>query len=250
MNFSRNELHPEYLRIQRQIALTVATRPRAAGTNRLPVPMAGAVPIGHLVRGYLFPDVAAVTPAGAESAIREIIAILKRKGILLHGARWLGGRAYYAWLRQTFLQLPAPTELDPERPVEYHFTDLVPDGVDNIFRTLDLFLSQLFRMEGLPNSWWVMAVDTPPGEWCAAHARYLAAWQAAFLALDCRRLRPALVHDLATGGVCLEFDLDLHATFEDRSRTDFEGRGQAWLLYVNDAWRLTGLSFPGFRLPV
>ena len=242
--------YDQYLRTQLRIARRLSAAPRPAQTNLLPVPTRGSVPLSHLVRGYLFPPVETASVAEAETAIREITAILKRKGVVLHGARWLGGREYYHWLRNVFLQVPVPATTNPERPVEFHFTDLVPAGVDNIFRTVDRFLRQLARGEGLPNKWWLMAMDTPAGELSPAQERYLTAWQAAFLTTTIGELRPVAVHDLATGGVQLDFAIRLDATLEDRSTTTFRGTGRAWLIYAGAEWRLTGLVFPGFRLPV
>ena len=215
---------------------------------RLPSVRQPATTIGHLLRGYLFPDVGDLNVATAENFNTQITFILRRKGILLEGARWLGGLEYYTWIRETLFQIPLPATFSREDPVTFAFTDLVPNGVDNIFATVEGFTKELFTLTDRPDAKWFVAADTPPGQHSAAHARYVDAWQSAFRALRKNELRPTAVHDLATGGVQVDFYADLSVTFEDRTLGSFIGEGRGWLLYIDGAWRLTGLHFPGFQL--
>ena len=242
-------VYHQHFSVQRLI-LERLGQPADSPDCRLPLPIDNSLTLRHLVRGYLFPDPATADLAAAEGGIREILAILQRKGVVLHGARWLGGREYYRWLQRYFLSLPLPDDLRPERPVAYHFTQLQPNGVDNIFRSVEYFIDQLFCLQSAPNHWWIAAVDVPLGQLSARQERYLAAWQAAFLRIDKEAIRPLAVHDLTTGGVKLDFRIDYEALLEDRSTLSFGGKGQAWLLYLLGEWRITGLDFPEFSLPV
>lgn len=243
MNSFHNLPPQEQRNIQQAIA-TLLSGGAESTDHRLPVPRPIATIRQHL-GGYVHSAHHYVTEQAVEHAAARLVRRLAGRGIILYGPGWLGGREYYRWLTEVFLELPLDRGVSRQSPQTYRYTELVPDSVDNIFCTIDAFVRQLF---GRVNTGTADAVS-PRVTDLTYRKRYLTAWTDSFRRVRLNGLRPLAVHDLADGEARLEFQIGYSVVFEDGSSAEFTGKGDARLLLRYTKWWIADVVFPGFTLP-
>lgn len=207
------------------------------------------VQIAELVDGFTLPEVTTTNPGRAEHAARFVVKKLAERGVLLKGAKWLGSVEYYRWLMQDFLHRSVPFNVAPHRPETFDFVELFPDSVDNIFRSLEAFVDELFALQVVPRSRWFQRPAPGERRMTLSRQRYLAGFQASCQDVRLHNLRPTAVHDLLDGtGVRLDYAIDYQLRYENRTTREFAGTGWAILHLEEGTWRLSRVVFPGLDL--
>ncbi|OAV43307.1 hypothetical protein [Lewinella sp. 4G2] len=202
--------------------------------------------IGSLINWQPRPTAGEPTPAVAEAAIAVIVTKLRSAGIHLDGAKWRGSQAYYHWLTTEFLTLPIEAPAGPRHPLRFSYVQLDQYGVDNIFRTVEAFTSELFALRQPPSRNWLHTSESTPISSYLSSA-YLQIWQDCFFRASATQLRPTAVHDYREAGrVQLDFFISYQVKLENGTQKEFSGSGEAQLMLVGDTWRLTAIDFPGF----
>ena len=205
--------------------------------------------IAELMDRFKLPAVDTVTPGRAEHAARFIVKKLAERGVVLKGAKWLGSREYYRWLVQDFLHRSVPFNVAPHRPQTFEFVKLSPDSVDNIFRSLEAFVDELFALQVVPRSRWFQRPAPGERRMTLHRQRYLAGFQESCQNVQLHNLRPTAVHDLLDGtGVRLDFAIDYQVRYENRTVRELAGTGWAILHLEEGVWRLSRVVFPGLDM--
>ena len=207
------------------------------------------IPIAKLISGISLPPPDRVTPEQAELAASHVVKVLAKRGVVLKGAKWLGSKEYYRWLLSDFLPREVKANVAPHRQTEYHYNRLAPNSIDNIFRTIDAFIGELFRCELPPGARWLYRPSPGDRRLTPPRRRYLSAWQAAHDSVTVQTLRPVAVHDMLSGGVRVDFEIVYLVQYENGAKRTLVGGGKANLVLEKTDWRIRSLTFPGFTLP-
>ena len=211
-------------------------------------PLVDTLSLAELIGpGYTFPSIDGITVDAAERTIGDIARRLARRGVVLHGAKWLGSVEYYCWMVSYLMKYRVRANVAPHRKEVLHYTKLVPNSVDNIFLTLEGFTTELFGLLVVPRSRWLASQAPDKHRMLPGQQRYLTAWQEVFLSTQLSELRPLAVYDLLRGeGIRVKFRIEYSGFYENRQRVEFSGNGFAEMVLEDGVWRIRRMAFPGF----